>query len=196
MRLPIVLLVLLVYSSVYSQDTLKNFNASRVHITSTGMKVLGSWGLVNLGTGIAGWTSSENGTSHRYFYQMNTLWGATNAGIAALSLIGVRKSLSRDLTLDENLKAQKAIERIYLINGGLDLVYIGTGVFLNSRGNSRDDAKLKGYGTSFLMQGALLLLFDVTMYSTHRTNGNKFRNMLQKTSLISTENGIGLVYNF
>lgn len=196
MRPLIILLFLLFCNSVFSQDTLKNFNTSRVHITSTGMKVLGSWGLVNLGTGIAGWTSSESATSHRYFYQMNAIWGATNAGIAALSLAGVRKSLSKNLTLEENLKAQKAIERIYLINGGLDFVYIGSGIFLNSRGNSRNDAKLKGYGTSFIMQGVFLLLFDATMYTTHKTNGNKFKTFLEKTTLITTENGIGFVYNF
>jgi hypothetical protein len=158
------------------------------------MNVLGSWGVINLGTGIAGWAASNDG-SHKYFYQMNTLWGATNAAIATLSLTNARKNIGRQLNSDETLKAQQSIEKIFLINGGLDFVYIGSGIFLNSRGNSRNNEKLKGYGTSVIMQGAFLLLFDAAMYNAHRTNGNKLRNFLAGTSVTFTGNGIVVMHN-
>ena len=62
----------------------------------------------------------------------------------------------------------------FLINGGLDVGYISAGIYLNARGHNHDNAQLKGYGTSVIMQGFFLLLFDGTMYKLHRTNGNKF----------------------
>ena len=82
-----------------------------------------------------------------------------------------------------------------MINGGLDFVYIGTGLYLNNRGNKRDDDKLKGYGSSVIMQGIFLLIFDGTMYKIQRTNGNKLRNFLEKNPIIFTGNSIGIIHN-
>ncbi|QEC66063.1 hypothetical protein FRZ67_01605 [Panacibacter ginsenosidivorans] len=188
------LLLILLYVQVHAQDSLKNFNYSRNHITLTGMKVLGSWGIVNLGVGAAGWAGNDGG-SDKYFHQMNTLWGAANAGIAVLGLTGAKRNLSKQPGVAENIQAQQSIEKTFLINGGLDFVYIGSGIFLNARGNSHNNAQLKGYGSSVIMQGVFLLLFDATMYSAQRTNGNKFRGFLEKSTVIFSGNKIGIVYN-
>jgi hypothetical protein len=81
------------------------------------------------------------------------------------------------------------------VNGGLDLVYIGAGIYLNHRGNSDNSDKLRGYGSGVILQGAFLLLFDATMYSSERSNGNKLRNFLQKNPVIFDGKKIGLIYN-
>lgn len=190
-QLPVLLLILACTHS-FSQDSLKTFNYSRNHITLTGMKILGSWGIVNAAGGAVGWASS-NGGSNKYFYQMNTLWGVVNTGIAVLGLTTAKKGLSKQLTAAENVTAQQKIEKTFLINGGLDFVYIGTGIALNSRGSSRSNDQLKGYGTSLIMQGAFLLLFDAAMYNAQRTNGNKFRKFLDKNTVTFTGNSIGIV---
>ena len=175
-------------------DSLKIFNNARYRTTKTGMEVLGSWGLANIGVGVAGWTSSAGG-DNKYFYQMTTIWGAANFGAAILGFTGNK---NKTLNKTGSLNAQKKIERIFLINAGLDVAYIGTGLILQSKGNngkSSNPAQLRGYGSSIIMQGAFLLLFDSTMYGAERFNGNKLRRFLQKNPITFNGKTVGLIYN-
>jgi len=183
--------LLLLTSHCYAQDSLKTFNYSRNNITATGMKVLGSWAVANIGAGAAGWANSKGG-QNKYFYQMTAIWGAANLGIAIMGYTGSKNNTGKQLTAAESLKAQQKIEQLFLINGGLDLAYIGTGIILKNRGNNRNSAQLKGYGASLIIQGAFLLLFDGTMYSTHRSNGSKLRRFLEKNPVGFTGKGIGI----
>src|SRR5207344_846385 len=96
----------LVVSTVSAQDSLKDFNYSRNHITLTGMKVLGSWGVANLGAGAIGWAIYDGG-ANRSFYQMNTFWGVANAGIAILGFTGAKRNIGKQPGEAENLKAQQ-----------------------------------------------------------------------------------------
>jgi hypothetical protein len=187
------LILILTCTRLFAQDTLKSFNYSRNHITKTGMEVLGGWGLANIGVGAVGWANSQGG-QNKYFYQMTTIWGAANLGISFLGFTGSERDLKKQMTVGENLKAQQNIEKTFLINGGLDFVYIGAGIVLKNRGDNRDDAQLKGYGPSIIMQGAFLLLFDATMYHAQRTNGNKLRRFLEKNPVTFTGNKIGIIY--
>ena len=171
-RLAVVQLLLCAVAS--AQDSLNYFNNARYQTTKTGMTVLGSWAMANIGIGAAGWANSKGG-QNKYFYQMTTIWGAANLGAAILGYTG---NTNKQLTAAETLKAQQKIEKIFLINGGLDLAYIGTGIYLNHRGTTRGSAQLKGYGTALIPQGIFLLLYDGTMYATHRSNGNKLRQFL------------------
>jgi len=181
-------------SCAYAQDSLKTFNYSRNSITITGMTVLGSWAIANIGIGTAGWANSKGG-QNKYFYQMTTIWGVANLGAAILGYTGAKNNAGKQLTAAESLKAQQKIERIFLINGGLDLAYIGTGIILKNRGDNRNSGQLKGYGSSLIIQGAFLLLFDGTMYSTHRGNGNKLRRFLEKNPIGFNGKSIGISLN-
>jgi len=180
--------------SASAQDSLKTYNYTRNRITKTGMEVLGSWAAVNIGVGTVGWADSKGGTN-KYFYQMNTIWGAANLGAAILGFTTTQKNKNKVLTAAESLSAQKKIEKTFLINGGLDVVYIGTGIFLKNRGDNRNSPKLRGYGTSIILQGAFLLLFDGTMYSAHRSHGNWLRNFLAKNPITFNGKQIGMIVN-
>jgi hypothetical protein len=189
------LLLLLAFTRAMSQDSLAKYNYLRDQVTTSGMKVLGSWGLVNLGVGVAGWAGSKEGRS-KYFYQMTTLWGAVNTGVAALGLAGIKRNQKARLDKAGSLKAQQIIEKTFLINGGIDFVYIGAGIYLNSRGNKRDDVKQKGYGSAVIMQGVFLLLFDATMYKLQTTNGRKMRKFLDKNAISFSGNRAGITHSF
>ncbi len=76
--LTIVVLILLC-SHAFAQDSLKIYNLSRIRITSSGMEVLGGWGILNVGTGALGRANSTNLES-RYFFEMNTIWGVEDFG--------------------------------------------------------------------------------------------------------------------
>ena len=191
----VALLSLLTGTQAFAQDGIDSLTASRSQITLSGMKVLGSWGIVNLGAGAAGWAASHNNT-RKYFYQMSTFWGAVNTGIAVLGFAGAKRKLNGQLREADNLKAQQTIEKTFLINGGLDFVYIGAGIYVNSRGNARNDAKLKGYGSSVIMHGVFLLLFDGVMYKLQKNNGDKIRSFMAKNSVTFTSSSIGVMHTF
>lgn len=194
MKKILTLLFLIICTRTFAQDSLKTYNYSRNRITTTGMEVLGSWAIVNIGAGAAGWASSKGG-SNKYFYQMTTIWGAANLGAALLGYTGAKSNTGKPLNASESLKAQQKIEKIFLINGGLDLAYIGTGVFLRHRGDTRNSNQLRGYGSATIVQGVFLLLFDGTMYSTQRNNGNKLRQFLEKNPITFNGKTAGLIYN-
>jgi hypothetical protein len=175
-----------------AQDSLKTYNYNRNQITATGMTVLGSWGLANLGVGAIGWANSQGG-QNKYFYQMTTIWGGINLALGVSGFVNAHRGENETLNAIETLKQQEKIEKIFLVNGGLDLVYLGAGAFLNHRGIENNNPQLKGYGTSIIAQGAFLLLFDATMYSTERHNGNKLRRFLEKNPIGFTGKGIGIM---
>lgn len=193
MRKIFIAILLFTSSVAFAQDSLKTFNDQRNHVTGTGMEVLGLWSVINIGAGAVGWTSSAG--TPKYFYQMNVIWNVVNFGTAITGFTNVQRNKNKKLTAAESLAEQKRLEKIFLINGGLDLVYIGTGTFLKLRGDNRNDAELKGYGASIIMQGAFLLLFDGVMYHAERSNGSKLRNFLEKNPVTFDGKRIGMVIN-
>ena len=158
------------------------------------MEVLGSWGIANIGVGVAGWANSKGG-SNKYFYQMDAIWGVVNLGIAVIGYTTTQSNKNKILSPEESLKQQQKIEQTFLINGGLDLVYLGAGAYLKHRGNTNHSAELRGYGSSVLLQGAFLLLFDATMYSAEKSNGNKLRRFIEKNPVYINGKGLGMIYH-
>jgi len=175
----------------FAQDTLQVFNFARNHIKNTGMQVLGSWASVNIVVGGIGWAST-NGTT-KYFHQMNTIWNIANLGIAILGYASTIKDKDRVYSAQESLAEQKKIEKIFLVNGGLDLAYIGAGIYVNHRGNINNSDQSRGYGSSIILQGSFLLLFDAVMYTSEKRAGNKLRLFLKKNPIIFDGKSAGMV---
>jgi hypothetical protein len=192
-RILVLILVVISFRSA-AQDSLKMYNDTRNQITATGMKVLGSWGLANMAAGATGWAVS-NGGQNRYFYQMTAIWGGINFAIATPGYINAKRQLGMALNSGESLSAQQKIEKIFLVNGALDVVYIGAGFYLDSRGSNNNNVQLKGYGTSVALQGAFLLLFDATMYRSQHGRGNKLRRFLEKNPVTFSGRQVGILLN-
>ncbi|HVV53919.1 MAG TPA: hypothetical protein VHC47_01255 [Mucilaginibacter sp.] len=176
------------------QDSLKIFNADRVKITSNGMAILGGWGVANLGTGAIGWANSTTPES-RYFYQMNLVWGAANFGAALLGYTGTQKHKKQSLTAAETIKEQERIQKIFFVNGCLDIAYLGTGLYLKLNGDSRNSPEMKGYGESLLLQGGFLLIFDGLMYKSEKANGNKLHQFLEKHPVTFNGREVGIIFH-
>ncbi len=176
------------------QDTLQSFNNSRDHIKNTGMEVLGGWAIANIAVGTIGWYNSKGST--RYFHQMNIIWNVVNLSLAIPGYLSARQDYNRPLSAAESLQKQQKLEKIFLINAGLDFVYIGGGAYLRNRGNAKNSDRLRGYGSSIILQGAFLLLFDGAMYGTERHSGNKLRHFLASHPVTFTGKQIGMLTNF
>jgi hypothetical protein len=154
------------------------YNRERNAITRTNMLVLGGWGLGNMAGGVAGMLTTPWGSEANYFHQMNAYWNVVNVAIAVPGFLGARKRMGRSYDIPTTFKEQRKLETSYLINMGLDVAYIGTGLWMQEFGNGRPQnqrALLKGMGNSIMMQGGFLLLFDVVSFAIHRTHWN--RNM-------------------
>src|ERR1700749_3483665 len=121
MRKIFIAILLFTSSVAFAQDSLKTFNDQRNHVTGTGMEVLGLWSVINIGAGAVGWTNSAG--TPKYFYQMNVIWNVVNFGTAITGFTNVQRNKNKKLTAAESLAEQKRLEKIFLINGGLDLVY-------------------------------------------------------------------------
>ena len=178
----------------YAQDSLQNLNFNRNHIKNTGMQVLGAWAAANIVTGGIGWAGTSG--KIKYFHQINALWNVANLGVAILGYSNTIKDKDRIYTDQESLQEQNKLEKIFLVNGCLDLVYIGTGAYLVHRGNVNNSDQSQGYGSGIIMQGAFLLLFDTIMYTSERHAGNKLRNFLLKNPVTFDGKSIGIAINY
>lgn len=175
MRQLITLVVLLYTIHGYSQDfNTSDFNTSRNLINTNGMWILAGWGAANIiGSGVGAFTTKGE---IQAFHQMNVGWGVINTGIAALSLIG-SKNANTNLSQTETIKQLETTKRLFLFNAALDLAYMSTGAYMIEKAKSIDDSKrsdqLSGFGKSFILQGAGLMIFDAMMYAAHTRNGNR-----------------------
>ena len=157
------------------------------------MRVLGAWGLVNTIGGIAGAVTADR-EDWQYFHQMNAAWGIVNLSIAGLSYLGARREMGKAYSGSRALHRYESTRRLYLLNAGLDGLYIATGVYLTERARRGGDneALFRGFGKSLILQGAGLLLFDVNMLLAHGRRDRAWYRALQGVSL--TGNGVGWRY--
>ena len=146
---------------------LATLNYARELFVQQAMGVLGVWALLNLLVSGYHVTQADPRTDAYYFHQMNAAWNVVNALLAAWGLLHAIPRTAAGFTLAQSQAAQLSIERILLINAGLDLLYIGIGSWLRARAtdsSSRRPERLRGFGSSLWLQGGFLLLFDTSLY--------------------------------
>ena len=180
----------------FSQKTdLVRFEKVRINYSKNSMMVLGGWSAANIV--VSGIATNTRNREMRYFHQMNVMWGGINLAIAGLGYWGTRREKVNDPTLAAVQKKQNRIEKTYLVNAGLDVVYVGAGLLMNRTSeNQKDPAKFKGYGNSFMVQGGFLLLYDAIMYSIHRKHGRQLKGMGEKLTFTAGPGALSLTYNF
>jgi len=172
-----------------STQILQQFNADRTYINRSGMRILGSWALLNMGVGLAGDFTSTAGSEQQYYYQMSWIWNTVNLGLAIPGFLAARNENYASYDLLTSLDKQHKIEKILLFNTALDLAYITTGLYLQERGMHEQDLRLKGYGNNLMIQGGFLLLFDAWMSARHIYHFRKNKKALYSISPAQT--GIG-----
>jgi hypothetical protein len=177
------------------KDTVAAYSAHRIHTNKKGMIVLGSWGIANIaGSGYGYFSATKN--EWKYFHEMNVLWGVVNAGIAGFGLSGVRKDMNTKHNYEQSYDRFQANKKTYLINAGLDVLYIGAGIGMYEYGASAttNGDMFKGFGRSFIIQGVFLLLFDDVMYASHMRYDTRWFRIMSEIRV--TNNGIGFSHTF
>lgn len=169
-------------TNTHAQFDTKQFNKERLGINKKGMIVLGTWSAANIVSGAIGAATADG--SAKYFHQMNLAWGVINGSLAGLGIWGAAKD-KRTYSLGGTIKEQHKVEKLFLINAGLDLAYIGTGAWLTqkSKTTTKKPERLEGFGHSLLMQGGFLLLFDGIMFAVHNHHGKILNKKLDNISI-------------
>jgi hypothetical protein len=183
--------ILFFMASINAQD-LTSINKDRQKLSREGMTFLTSWAAANIAGGTTAYFLAKD-REWKYFHEMNVFWNTVNLGLGISGLLMERKSKT-DLNMDQSLKAQKRVERIFLVNSGLDLIYIGSGLAMRQMQNAKNPERMMGYGNALILQGSFLLLFDGVEYFLHRSNGYRYKT--SKLSFNFDGNSVGLSYNF
>ncbi|TAF56735.1 MAG: hypothetical protein EAZ62_00725 [Sphingobacteriia bacterium] len=163
-------------------------------VHKTNLAVLTAWSGVNILQGSISATNAKG--VDKAFFQMNAYWNVVNLGLATYGWIRLRQDTQKEWTLAQNTKAQHQVEKLLLLNTGLDLAYLSTGLYLKERGNRLNNPQTEGFGNSLLLQGTFLLVFDLVQYQRHRRNGKALENKMGEWQLVPAGMGLGLVYNF
>ena len=189
MRSLLIPLICIINTICFSQDQntlefdLQNIQSRQQNMGKLSMISLNSWAVANIGYGSIA-TFNSTGEA-KYFHQMNAIWNVVNLGIGIPGIIGAYKKQQPKNLLEIN-EYQHKLEKIYFINAGLDVAYMAAGGALRLAGaNKNTDTRhrLKGYGSSLLMQGGYLLIHDIAMIILYKTNGKLLSKSWDKVSI-------------
>lgn len=179
------------FSSFSQKTDLLEFEKKRVSVSKKSMLVLGGWSVANIV--VSGIATGTRNKEMRYFHQMNVMWGGINLAIAGLGYWGAGREKIDNPTLASVLKHQSKTEKTYLINTGLDVLYVGAGLWMNKASDhQKNPDKFRGYGNSIMLQGGFLLLYDAVNYAIHRKHGK----LLDKVELSGGPGSVSMVYKF
>jgi hypothetical protein len=191
-------LVLLISFKVDAQPNLYDSVNTRYNkISKAGVRLLSGWAAASLVSGLVGKNNSVG--ELKYFYKRNVLWGSINLGLSALSYLRIRSEDHNSYTVAQTFKKTEAVQKVFLINAGLDVAYVAFGLYTRERANKFTGDKqdrLWGTGNSLLFQGGFLTLFDAVFYILHNKNGNQLEKALERLSFTSNSYGPGLAYRF
>ena len=190
------LLVFVLFAQIVQaqSDELIRYNERRLQITRIGMLTLGGWAIGNMAVNgaLMGGTSG----SRYFFHQMNVFWNIVNIGLAGAGYYSAATADPTTLSLSESIREQNSVEKLLLLNAGLDVAYMAGGFYLieRSRRDSPQAERWKGYGQSLILQGGFLLVFDALLYTVLHQPSSELLSFL--SAVQPTINGIGFVYRF
>jgi hypothetical protein len=167
-------------AAVPLSPVLAAINRSRELMTEQGMGILGAWALLNLL--ISGYfvARTDARTEAHYFHQMNVGWNFVNMLLAVAGILRAHPNQVAGLSLATSLTEQFNMEKILLLNAGLDAGYLLLGSWLRARAATahRLPERLFGFGRSIWLQGGFLLVFDVSFYFTYHPFATELLGLL------------------
>ena len=198
-----IILTIIVVASIQLPSFSQKINPDSIahkrnQLNQRNMLALGTWATGNI---VYGSIAAPNHIGdEKYFHRMNVYWNTVNLGLAGASYFLAKKKTHQIISLEQNLKEQKRLEKILLINTGLDVGYMLTGFYFQNRSQQQNltenKYQMKGYGQSLVMQGTFLLAFDILQYFQHRKNGKGLGSFANKTSLGFTGQSVAFNYRF
>jgi hypothetical protein len=192
-RALITLVILLTAFELYSQNV-DEFYSTSSRINRAGMMVLGGWAIGNMAYG--GYSTLKFDDERKYFGQMNIMWNVVNAGIAGIALYQLYNTDISMFTPEQMISEHNKTQNLYLINAGLDILYMAGGLYMihASKSSEKHQFRLKGYGQSVILQGGFLFAFDLVMYFIQRNHISSYDLPFQSMALSPKGFSIGFTF--
>ena len=159
-----------------------------------GMIALGSWAAGNFL--VSGYQMSRTQGKTYHFHQMNVFWNTVNMGIAVSGYLGALHGTT-GLPDMEILSEYHRFSKILLVNTGLDVAYVMTGLYLKERSKqvTKHQQRFAGYGKSLLLQGGFLFLFDLILVLLNEQNiSEMIRNDVFQLAISPGYMGVALYF--
>ena len=150
-------------SSTFAQSLQATQAQAHVQNVQLWMMLLGSWACLNIVVG--GILRSKAQGALRSFHEMNAGWNFVNLIIAFYGYLNL--PTEPRWSLKELVGELDYLDGILLVNSGLDVAYLALGFALVERGLRLSSNRLRGFGSSIMLQGGFLLIFDILFFSSH-----------------------------
>lgn len=161
-------------------DELRDFDERFRLILRKHLAVLGWWCLINGVSALLGLFLLGGGWW--YFVLMNASWAIINFLVVLWIYHHIIARQFADGNTYQRFEGQRHVEKMLLLNIGLDLAYIFAGLFLWTLGRVPDTLHVdlwRGFGASVVLQGTFLFIHDNVFYRLHRINFRKARAYLE-----------------
>lgn len=141
---------------------LQELNAERIEMNRMAVWALTGWTVLNLSVGSVGYFTASD-PAWRGFHQMNALFNVPVLGVALVSFAVLAAQDPERLDLRESLRRSGLLARGLLVGISLDVASGLLGLYFRERGLRVGSERLVGWGSSLLLQGGFLLLFDTAL---------------------------------
>ena len=139
---------------------------ARALLEGRGLAVLTAWVIGNvLVSGYYVGHTDRRAAAH-HFHFLNVAWALVNGGIATWGILHLHRLPPAGLALAAEAAAWRHDENLFLLNAGLDVLYVLAGFGLARRAAAPEaahPARLAGFGRSLKWQGGFLFGFDLAM---------------------------------
>ena len=154
----------------------QKLDAQNRTIDKNAMYVLGSWALLNMAYSGISLNGSDGDT--KSYHQMNIGWNAVNATLAGFAIFHAAAQPADVASIIDN---HYGVQKIFLLNTGLDVAYMLGGAYLIERSKNTSDKadQLNGFGKAVIVNGAFLFALDLTTYFIHNAGNKNIKLLLE-----------------
>lgn len=150
--------------------SLDDFDARMRLIMRRHLSTLAWWSVLNIAAGVLGLFLLDG--FWYYFAMMGLSWGVINLALVLFLFKLHFLNKFREGDALERIEAQFHVEKILVLNLGLDLGYALIGAWVREHGLHivENQALWLGFGWSVIVQGLYLFVHDLAFYRLHRRN--------------------------
>jgi hypothetical protein len=124
------------------------------------MAMLAGWAAASVASGAMLWATAGKDDYARAVGIQTLAWGAVDGAIAGFGGFNAYRQNGLDKPATHWEAEGKKMRRIFLVNAGLDVLYIATGAALVGFGKTDF---VRGTGAGIALQGGFLLAFDTAL---------------------------------
>jgi len=158
-------------------DELRDFDDRFKIILRKHIAALGWWSLLILAVGVPGMMLTSG--FWLYFLMMSAVWAVINFSIVLFIFDHIYYVRFRTSKPFKRFGIQHHVEKMLLLNVGLDIAYVFAGLWLMEIDSIEYEDWCSGFGVAVLVQGVYLFFLDHLFHWLHLRNIRKARPFLE-----------------